>query len=333
MPVATALPPTPRAPRPAVARLVGARRDDVVQVLASPAAAFEMLARQLPDGSALVLETSAPGLAARGLAAGGRSVRTVRAAATLAGTVARVDEALAERPAALLAVPGADPVTGELLPIAALADVAHAHGATFAVDAALVAPAGRLDLGAARVDHAVVSAAELSPEDPPALSPGLPAPLAAGALVGRTPAARPGGPHLPGARADPQVEWAVAAAVAAACSELAGLPDGELAAHVAQLRAQLLAGLHTLPGVRVLQLWPDATAHAGVLSLTVQGWSPAALLARLTRRPEPEPALPRLDAAGDGVRVRLHAGTTDAEVEALLEVLEDVATGAWPGGS
>ena len=270
MPVATALPPSTRVSPPAVARLVGARGDDVVQVLASPCAAFEALARQFPGGAALVLETSGPGLAARGLAAGGRPVRTVGAAATLAGTVARVDEALTERPAALLAVPGADPVTGELLPIAELADVAHAHGAALAVDAALVAPAGRLDLGAARVDHAVVSAAELAAALPTWPSPGP----AAGALVGRTRAVSTGRPPVPGARAQAPVASAAAAALAAACTELAGLPDGELAAHVAHLRAQLLAGLQALPGVRVLQLWPDATAHAGVLSLTVQGWSP-----------------------------------------------------------
>src|SRR4051795_2990250 len=69
MPVATPLPPRTR---PAVARLVGARRDDVVQVLASPSAAFEVLTRQLPHGAALVLQTAGPGLAARGLAAGRR---------------------------------------------------------------------------------------------------------------------------------------------------------------------------------------------------------------------------------------------------------------------
>jgi selenocysteine lyase/cysteine desulfurase len=251
----------------------------------------------------------------------------VIAAATLAGTVARVDEALAERPAALLAVPGADPVTGELLPIAELADVAHAHGAALAVDAALVAPAGRLDLCSARVDHAVVSAAELSAQLTAEGSSELPARLSAGALVGRTLAAGTGRAHVPGARAHAPVAWAEAAALAVACSELAGLPDGELAAHVGHLRAQLLAGLHALPGVRVLQLWPDATAYAGVLSLTVHGWSPEALLTRLTG---PAAALPRLDAAGDGVRVRLHARTTDDEVEALLEALEDVVTGSGP---
>ena len=303
-------------------------------MLASARAAWTMLARPLPAGVTPRARDVRPGCSPRQALARRCAAGACRAGGRDAGRHRRPRRRGAREPAGGPARRArCGPRHRRAAAVAALADVAHAHGATFAVDAGLVAPAGRLDLGAARVDHAVVSAAELSPEDSPALSPGLPARLAAGALVGRTPAARPGGPHVPGARAHAQVEWAVAAAVAAACSELAGLPDGELAAHVAQLRAQLLAGLHALPGVRVLQLWPDATAHAGVLSLTVQGWSPAALLARLTRRPEPEPALPRLDAAGDGVRVRLHAGTTDAEVEALLEVLEDVATGAGPGGS
>ena len=199
-------------------------------------------------------------------------------------------------------MPGADPVTGELLPVAGLADLAHAHGAVLVVDATLLAPAGRLDLAATGADHAVVTAAA------------LPLPAAGAALVGRPLDPAPV-PVPSGTSRLPDGAWLGLAQLA----DLADLPDGVLAAHVAGLRAALVTGLRQLPGVRILQHWPDATAHAGVLGLAVDGWTPRLLARRLG-----------LDAAGDGVQVRLDAETTTVAVGGLLDALEDVVTSAAP---
>jgi selenocysteine lyase/cysteine desulfurase len=303
MPVAVSPPPTACEPHGPVARLLGARPGDEVRVLPSARAAWTALSRSLPPGrDALVLETPGGSSPRQALASAGvRRARALPAAATLAGTVARLTDVLTPA-VALLVVPGADPVTGELLPVAELADLAHARGAALAVDAALVVAAGRLDVAAARVDHAVVA------------GDGLPGGFPAAALVGRPlPAAPLPGPAAPG------VAPATQAALAVACADLADLPDGALAAHVDGLRAALVAGLRQLPGVRVLRHWPDATAHAGVLALTVEGWAPRLLARRLG-----------LPAAGEGVRVTLGAGTDFTHVRALLDALEDVVTSAAP---
>ncbi len=309
MPVAVSPPPIACEPCGPVARLLGARPGDEVRVLPSARAAWTTLARSLPAGSdVLVLETPGGSSPRQALASGGvRRVRALPAAATLAGTVARLTDVLTPA-VALLVVPGADPVTGELLPVAELADLAHSRGTALAVDAGLLAAAGRLDLGAARVDHAVLA------------TDGLRAGFAAAALVGRP---------LRAAPAQGPVPPAVAGALALACDDLADLPDGVLAAHVGHLRSTFVTGLAELPGVRVLRLWPDATTHVGVVTLTVEGWSAAQLTARLARTP----GLPRLDRAGEGVRVTLGAGSGRAEVRALLEALEDVATSAPPASS
>ncbi len=80
---------------------------------------------------------------------------------------------------ALLAVTGSSNVTGELLPIAQLADLAHAHGARLVVDAAQLAPHRRIDLAAAGVDYVAFSG-------PSSTHPSVPAPWWA-AGTGSTP--------------------------------------------------------------------------------------------------------------------------------------------------
>jgi selenocysteine lyase/cysteine desulfurase len=307
MPVAVSPPPSACDPHGPVARLLGARPGDEVRVFPSHRAAYAALAGAVPAGSdALVLETPGgssprPALASAGIP----RVRVLPTAATLAGTVARLGDVLTPT-VALLVVPGADPVTGELLPVAELADLAHARGAALAVDATLLAPAGRLDLAATGVDHAVLDATS-----PPRRSAGP------SVLVGRPPGPVPVS-SAPVTRL-PDGAWS-------ALTDLADLPDGVLAAHVAGLRSALVTGLRQLPGVRVLQHWPDATAHAGVLALAVDSWPPGLLARRLATAPR----LPRLDAVSAAVRVTLGAGSGPAEVRALLDALEDVVTSAAP---
>ena len=227
--------------------LVGARHDDVVVVRAGLRDVASLLARRSPAGH--------EGLVALpGTAWSGTAERTLGLAATLAGTVVSVADELARRRADLLAVPGAHPLTGDVLPLAELADVAHAHGARIAVDAGPLVAAGGLDLATCDVDYAVFGGLDVH------------APVDAGVLVGRGDWLEPR-PPLP--------RRPVSAALAAACRDVAALPPGALAAHEAEVRSAVLLLLRGLPGVRLVPGWPDARRHAGLVAFTVDGFAPA----------------------------------------------------------
>jgi selenocysteine lyase/cysteine desulfurase len=241
-------------------------------------------------------------------------------------------------------VTGSSNVTGELLPIAQLADLAHAHGARIVVDAAQLAPHRRIDVGASGIDYVAFSGHKLY------------APFGAGVLVGRRDWLDAAPAHLAGGGAVREVgpqetHWATApqrheagtpnvlgtVALATACRALAQLPDGVLAAHEACLRERLVAGLRVLPGVRVLSIWPDATERIGVVSFTLAGHDPGRLAAVLSAehgigvrdgRFCAHPLMARLAPGGAGaVRVSLGVGTSSDDVDALLLALEDVLTG------
>jgi selenocysteine lyase/cysteine desulfurase len=328
--------------RASIGQFVGAREDDVVVVVRNTTDALNLLATAVPDdGDVLFLDVEHH---ANLLPWQRRAHRCVEAAHTLAGTVARVADALEESPVALLAVTGSSNVTGELLPIAQLADLAHAHGARIVVDAAQLAPHRRIDLAASGVDYVAFSGHKLY------------APFGAGVLVGRRDWLDAAPPYLAGGGAVREVgldgtDWAAApqrheagtpnvvgaVALATACRALGELPDGVLGAHEARLRDRLVAGLRTLPGVRVLSIWPDATERIGVVSFTLAGHDPGRLAAVLSAehgigvrdgRFCAHPLMARLVPERSGaVRVSLGVGSSDADVDALLLALEDVLTG------
>jgi selenocysteine lyase/cysteine desulfurase len=328
--------------RASIGQFVGARDDDVVVVVRNTTDALNLLAGAVPDdGAVLFLDLEHH---ANLLPWQRRAHRCVEAAHTLAGTVARVADALEESPVALLAVTGSSNVTGELLPIAQLADLAHSHGARIVVDAAQLAPHRRIDLAATGVDYVALSGHKLY------------APFGAGVLVGRRDWLDAAPPYLAGGGAVRDVgldgtDWAAApqrheagtpnvigaVALATACRALGELPDGVLGAHEARLRDRLVAGLRTLPGVRVLSIWPDATERIGVVSFTLAGHDPGRLAAVLSAehgigvrdgRFCAHPLMARLVPDGSGaVRVSLGVGSSDADVDALLLALEDVITG------
>ena len=81
--------------------------------------------------------------------------------------------ALAAEPTALVAVTGASNVTGEALPLAEIAELAHAAGARLLVDAAQLAPHRRIDIAGTGIDYLALSGHKLY------------APFGAGVLVGR----------------------------------------------------------------------------------------------------------------------------------------------------
>jgi selenocysteine lyase/cysteine desulfurase len=117
----------------------------------------------------------------------------------------------------------------------------------------------------------------------------------------------------------------VAAALAAACREVAALPAGALAAHEDVLRAGVLGLLRELPDVQELPGWPDARRFGGVVSFTVRGHDARSVAAALTVRH----GLPGVDApAATVTRLRLDTAWAEEDVDRLRHALEDVLTSA-----
>jgi selenocysteine lyase/cysteine desulfurase len=277
----------------------------------------------------------------------GRAHRCVPVSHTLAGTVERLADALRERPAALVAVTGSSNVTGEILPIARIAALAHAHGARIVVDAAQLAPHRRIDITALDVDYIAFSGHKIY------------APFGAGALVGRrdwlddAPAYLAGGGAVREVATD-ATEWAAAparheggtpnvlgaAALAVACRTVAALPEGALEAHEGALRERLVRGLRRLPGVRLLQIWPDSTERIGVVTFVVDGHDSGRVAAYLSAehgigvrdgRFCAHPLLTRLGYGDGAIRASLGLGSSSQDVDRLVAALDRLLTDgeAW----
>ena len=153
----------------------------------------------------------------------------------------------------LLAVTGASNVTGEVWPLARLADIAHRHGARLFVDGAQLAPHRPVDMAAAGIDFVALSGHKLY------------APFGAGALVGPVSRLGDAAPLLHGGGAIKLVSlddviWADAperheagspnvvgvVALGAACRALAALGMTAVAEHERALADRLRRGLATV---------------------------------------------------------------------------------------
>ncbi|WP_229798240.1 aminotransferase class V-fold PLP-dependent enzyme [Planomonospora parontospora] len=156
--------------RHTVRAFAGARPGDAVVFTRNTTDATNLLARALPEGTTVVVfdtehhASLLPWADAVRLAPPAFPGEAVRAA----------DDALAgiDGPK-LLVVTAASNVTGELWPIAALAHIAHRHGARILVDAAQLVPHRPLNLTALDLDYVVFSGHKLY------------APFGTGVLVGR----------------------------------------------------------------------------------------------------------------------------------------------------
>ncbi len=320
------------AARATVAAFLGARADDVCIVTRGTTEALNLLAAAVPAGGEVVFldaEHHANLLPWRQVAH-----RCVPVAATLEETLDRLERELARRPAALLAVTGASNVTGEVLPVARLAALAHAHGARLALDAAQLAPHRRIDLAALGVDWLALSGHKLH------------APFGAGVLVGRADWLADAPPHLLGGGAvldvgDDGATLALghrrheagtpnllgAVALAGACEALAALPEGAVEEHEGALRDELVDGLEALPGVQVLRMWPDAPDVLGVATFAVEGTAPSAVAEALAAehgvsvrdgRFCAHPLLRRLGRPEGAVRASLGLDSCSEDVERVL---------------
>jgi selenocysteine lyase/cysteine desulfurase len=266
--------------RAAVRSFVGGRADDAVIFTRNTTDSLNLLAGCLPGAGDVVyldIEHHANLLPWQRI-----PHRSVVADGTIAGTLAHLEAELQGGQVSLLAVTGASNVTGEVLPIAELAALAHRHGARIAVDAAQLAPHRRISIAADDIDYLAFSGHKLY------------APFGAGVLVGRPDWLDDGQPHLAGggavreARLD-SVSWATgparheggspnvlgAATLAKATEVLAGLDQPRWQEHEEALRRHLIGGLKGIPGVTVHSLFSDSADYPGTGSIGVVNFSVA----------------------------------------------------------
>ena len=273
-----------------VRAFVGGRPGDDVVHVRNTTEAINVLAAALPGGSRVL--TTAVEHHANLLPWRRHRLRLLPCADSPDALLDAVEGAFrrARRRIRLLAVTGASNVTGEVWPLAALAAVAHRHGALLLVDAAQLAPHRAIDMAATGIDLLALSGHKLY------------APYGGGALVGALGALGDGPPLLRGGGAvalvtardvlwadgparheagSPNVVGAVA--LAAACRALTALGMEAVAERERALSARLAAGLASVPGLVALRLWPEGSAdRVGVHAFTLAGVRPPLLAAALS---------------------------------------------------
>jgi selenocysteine lyase/cysteine desulfurase len=332
-----------------VAAFTSARPDDLVIITRNTTDALNLLAACVP-GPVVHLDIEHH---ANLLPWQARDSRVVPAQPTLAETIAAVEASLARWPTALLSITGASNVTGECLPLAELAALAHRYGARIAVDGAQLVPHRRVDIAATGIDYLAFSGHKMY------------APFGAGALIGRRDWLDGAPPYLAGGGAvrrvtigatswtdgtarheagTPNVVGAVA--LAAACrffGSLDGTLDGTAVLdHEAALLAQLDQGLAEV-GAQTHRIWPEGTDRVPVVTFTVAGYPPALVAAYLSAEHGigvrdgkfcAHPLLARLGAPDGAVRASLGLGSQPADVHRLISALRQLrdAGPAWTYG-
>ncbi|MFJ5955012.1 aminotransferase class V-fold PLP-dependent enzyme [Paenarthrobacter sp. NPDC092416] len=326
-----------------VREFVGGRPDDSVIFTRNTTDSLNLLAGCLPHvdgqptGGVLYLDIEHH---ANLLPWQGVPHRSVIAASTLAATLANLRAELSQGGVSLLAVTGASNVTGEILPIAELASLAHEFGARIVVDAAQLAPHRRINIAKADVDYVVFSGHKLY------------APFGAGVIVGRPDWLDAGTPHLAGggavreARLD-SVSWATgparheggspnvlgAATLARATQVLAGLDQEAWHAHEASIRSYLVEGLRAIDGVTVHQIFSDTEDTIGVVNFSVEGFDAGLVAAYLAAehgvglrdgRFCAHPLLKRLGLPSGSLRASFGVGSRLEDATRLLNGIEEL---------
>jgi selenocysteine lyase/cysteine desulfurase len=339
-----------------VAAFVGARRSEDVVFVRNTTEAINVLSASLPTGTRVLstpVEHHANMLPWRR-----HDVRLLPFTRSPAGLLEATEQALRGRHFDLLAVTGASNVTGEVWPVAELARLAHRHGAKLFVDAAQLAPHRPIDMARSGIDLLAFSGHKLyAPFGAGALvgRMGAAEPLLHGGgaikLVTEDDVVWTDAPERYEA-GSPNVIGVVA--LAAACRRLRAVGMDTVAEHERRIAARLWAGLLTVPSIRTLQLWPGAVDRVGVATFNLDGYGDAELAAQLSAEHAigvrhgcfcahplmtrliglPEAQLDRLHAelraGGDpllpgAVRASIGLGTTEADVDALVAALHEVA--------
>lgn len=276
--------------RATVAEFLGLRGDDTLLFTRGTTDSLNLLASVLPRGTRVfVFETEhhAALLPWRRHA----GVTQLAAPSSPAQAVAALEAALegsGDGPR-LVCVTGASNVTGELFPVAELAEVAHRFGARIVLDAAQLAPHHPVSVADLDVDWVALSAHKLY------------APFGSGVLAGRGDWLDAAEPYLAGGGASKavsrdHVEWQSGAArheagspnvigayaLASACRAITEAGPAALVAREEALLARLRARLAEIPQVRTLELFGPESARVGVLSFVVEGWNSSRFAAVLS---------------------------------------------------
>ncbi|MFI0351289.1 aminotransferase class V-fold PLP-dependent enzyme [Actinomadura sp. 9N407] len=332
--------------RETVRGFLGVWQRDAVVFTRNTTDAMNLLAHATPPGTTVVVfETEHHA----SLLPWKRAVR-LPAPATPGEAVAAADRALRDAPAGprLLVVTAASNVTGEIWPIAELAETARRNGARIAVDAAQLVPHRPLDMTALGLDYVAFSGHKLY------------APFGAGVLAGRSDWLRAAAPYLKGGGASASVtghgdttRWSAdaqqrheagtpnvlgALALAAACDALAATGWDALIREEERLLARLRRGIAALPGVHELTLWDGRNPRVGIVSFIVDGWNARDTALTLSgtygigvrdgkfcAHPFVRHLLGAVrgpvEAGATAVRASFGIGTTDEHVDRLLDAL------------
>ncbi len=323
--------------RETVRTFVGGRADDTVVVTRNTTDSINLAASIVP-GDVVVLDIEHPANLLPWTRTG--RARIVESQSTIDATLAALEDELASAPAALLAVTAASNVTGEVLPLARLAGLAHRHGARILVDAAQLVAHRGVSIASFGIDYLVFSGHKVY------------APFGAGVLVGRPDWLDNAPPYLAGggASADVSIDdvaWHVGAArheagspnvlgavsIAAAADELRRVGFENIGAHDDVLIRRLDAGLAALPHVRPLRAFDDGLDRVAIASFTVVGYTPRTVAEHLSSRGIgvrdgkfcAHPLLAKLGHPDGAVRASFGVGTTSDDVDRLLNALAELA--------
>ena len=348
--------------RETIAEFVGARADDAVVFVRNTTEAINVLAAALPDGAGVL--SSAVEHHSNLLPWRRHALRLLPATGSPDELLDACERALrsAGPRIELVAVTGASNVTGEVWPVAELAELAHAHGARLFVDAAQLAPHRPIDMAGSGIDFLALSGHKLY------------APFGAGALVGDGRRLSERAPLLHGGGAielvtPDDVIWADApqrheagspnvvgaVALAAACRALLDIGMDSVAAHEDALATSLWSALSSVPGLRRLTLWPgDDVERVGIATFDLEGYRHPLLAAILSAEHAigvrhgcfcAHPLMTRLlgipDAEVDrlaselrarrrpslpgAVRASLGLGSTTDDIDRLVDALREIA--------
>jgi selenocysteine lyase/cysteine desulfurase len=316
-----------------VGEFVGARPSDEVIFTRNTTDSLNLLASIVP-GETVVLDIEHHANLLPWIA---RDARVVKAGSTVAETLEFIRVELARKPAALLTVTGASNVTGEVLPLRRLADIAHHFGTRLAVDGAQLVPHRRVHLMTQGVDYLAFSGHKIY------------APFGAGVLVGRADWLDKGEPYLRGGGAVTTVtlektNWRSGparheagspnvlgvAALARAIQALAVLDERVWLQHESELRERLVTGLEALSGVRIHRIFDDTDAPVGVVSFSVDDVDSRLLTTFLSAEWGigvrdgkfcAHPLLAKLGVTGPALRASIGVGSTTQDIDRLIEAI------------
>jgi selenocysteine lyase/cysteine desulfurase len=349
--------------RESIRRFVNARDDDAVIITRNTTDSINLLAGTLPPGTHVVAfagEHHANLLPWKRI-----GVRYLPVPESPAGMLEQLATTLEELPGCedphLVAVTGASNVTGEIWPLAEIAEITHRFGARLLVDAAQLAPHAPIDMHRDGIDFLALSGHKLY------------APYGAGALIGKRDWLSSGDPFLRGGGAvklvtidetlwaelpdrqeagSPNVVGAVALGVA--CDTLATAGMDRIAAEERELAALARQRLAAIDGFEHYAVWPDDHPRTGLLTFNLAG-VPYDLLAAILSAEHgigirhgcfcAHPLMVRLLHVADdevgrlltemraghherlpgAARMSLGLGSTSADVDAMADALRSIA--------